>query len=123
MNDDIKCPYCGKEQEICHDDGYGMEEDRMHEQECRGCEKTFGYKTSIVLYYDAHAIPCMDADNKGDKSRHSWKLTKTFPKEFSQMECAVCEKRRPMTEEERISNKIGTVEEYFKYLDSQRQKG
>jgi hypothetical protein len=26
MNEDVKCPYCGKYQEIDHDDGYGCED-------------------------------------------------------------------------------------------------
>ena len=38
---DVYCPYCGAEQEINHDDGYGYEEDRRYQQQCGECEKTF----------------------------------------------------------------------------------
>jgi hypothetical protein len=31
---DVKCPYCGTEQEINHDDGYGYDEGKYYEQEC-----------------------------------------------------------------------------------------
>jgi len=31
---DVTCPYCRDEQEINHDDGYGYEEDKEHEQDC-----------------------------------------------------------------------------------------
>jgi len=34
MIETVNCPYCGAEQEICHDDGYGYEEDVLHQQEC-----------------------------------------------------------------------------------------
>jgi hypothetical protein len=30
MND-IECPYCDAENEVCHDDGYGYEEGKAHE--------------------------------------------------------------------------------------------
>jgi glutaredoxin len=31
---DIECPYCEKQQEIDHDDGYGYDEDQAHKQTC-----------------------------------------------------------------------------------------
>lgn len=57
---DVKCPYCGEDQEICHDDGYGYEEGQIHQQECGDCRKTFGFRTSIHYYYEAHQAPCMN---------------------------------------------------------------
>ena len=27
---DIECPYCGKGQDVCHDDGFGNAEDVAH---------------------------------------------------------------------------------------------
>lgn len=117
MSNDIQCPYCGKEQEICHDDGYGYEEDRMWEQDCRSCGKTFGFKTTIMFSYKAYATPCKETN------KHVWKRTKTFPKEFSRMFCTVCEEERPMTAEEREAEGIGTPKDYFEQLDRERQKG
>ena len=58
---DVKCPYCGDEQEINHDDGYGFDEDRRHEQDCVSCDKTFAFTTSIEYYYTAY---CQDGDHE-----------------------------------------------------------
>jgi hypothetical protein len=63
MHTDIDCPYCGKGQEICHDDGcYGIEEDRMHEQKCIHCERMFGFTTQHSLSYRAYCY----------NSEHDW---------------------------------------------------
>jgi len=59
MND-VECPYCGAGQDICHDDGYGYEEDKTHQQECTQCEKTFTYQTSISFYYSAKKADCLN---------------------------------------------------------------
>ena len=56
--DDVECPYCEKMQEINHDDGYGYEEDRAHEQDCEFCGKTFVYNTCIYFTYSAFKAPC-----------------------------------------------------------------
>lgn len=31
---DMQCPYCGADQEVCHDDGAGYSEDTRHEHTC-----------------------------------------------------------------------------------------
>lgn len=49
---DVICPYCRREQEICHDDGYGFEEDGEFEQECSFCDGTFKFTTSISYNYN-----------------------------------------------------------------------
>ena len=40
MND-IDCPYCDAELDICHDDGFGYAEGVKHQMECDKCNKTF----------------------------------------------------------------------------------
>ena len=55
---DVKCPYCGAEQDICHDDGYGYEEGKTYEQECVSCEKIFAYTTEVSFYYSVTKAPC-----------------------------------------------------------------
>lgn len=60
----VKCPYCNKSQKINHDDGYGYEEDRIHQQECDSCDKTFIYTTSIVFYYDVDVSSLSDSQLK-----------------------------------------------------------
>lgn len=49
---DIKCPVCGIENEICHDDGNGYEEDIEHTQSCENCSKEFKFFTSITYCYE-----------------------------------------------------------------------
>lgn len=57
---DVKCPHCGEEQEICHDDGAGYEEDVNHEQHCRDCNKPFIFTTSVSYSYDVY---CKDVEH------------------------------------------------------------
>lgn len=49
---DITCPYCNRQQEVNHDDGYGYNEDELHSQNCFGCGEVFNYYTSATFYYD-----------------------------------------------------------------------
>lgn len=97
---DIKCPYCKKDLDIDHDDGYGYEEDIKYQQECEYCKKQFIFETSIVYYYDAMKADCL---NDGD---HNYKITTTWPKEFSKMQCTMCGDIRDLTDDERIKYKI-----------------
>jgi len=57
---DVNCPYCGSEEEICHDDGYGYEEDKAHEQQCSNCEKNIVFYTSISFSYEAEKADCLN---------------------------------------------------------------
>ena len=108
---DTNCPYCNAETEIDHDDGYGYEEDGKHEQECGECEKTFTFTISILYCYETEQADCL---NGGE---HKFEKTATFPKEFSQMRCTMCDKEREMTEEERLSFGIGTKQDYIDNLN------
>ena len=58
--DDVECPYCGAGQDICHDDGYGYEEDMLHEQQCPECEKYFTFTTTIIFYYTSQKADCLN---------------------------------------------------------------
>ncbi|MDH3981307.1 MAG: hypothetical protein OES84_00225 [Kiritimatiellaceae bacterium] len=91
---DIECPYCGAEQEINHDDGYGYEEDILHNQECVSCEKIFTFYTSVSFSYKAYTADCL---NDG---KHSFKRTNTYPIKYTTMKCSMCEEEREPTEEE-----------------------
>ena len=91
---DVKCPYCETEQEICHDDGYGYEQEEAHQQECGECEKNFVYYTSISFYYNAEKADCLNG------SDHKFKAMSTYPKEYTKMICVDCEERREPTESE-----------------------
>lgn len=57
---DVECPHCGEEQEINHDDGYGYEEMKTHQQECAACEKTFTFTTQTRHSYDTGKADCLN---------------------------------------------------------------
>ena len=76
---DINCPYCGFDQEINHDDGYGYNEDESFEQECVSCDKTFKFTVHISFLYSAY---CQPEDHKMEPCGDRW------PKLW---ECTVCE--------------------------------
>jgi len=57
---DVKCPYCGTDQEIDHDDGYGYDESVIHEQNCIGCSHWFKFQTSISYDYE---VFCEEGDH------------------------------------------------------------
>lgn len=91
---DLECPYCEKELEVCHDDGFGYAEGVKHQMECDGCGKHFVFETSISFYYEPEKADCLNDGN------HDWKPSRTYPKEFTQMECFMCgETRKPNDEE------------------------
>jgi hypothetical protein len=94
MWDDIDCPYCGAGQKINHDDGYGYEEDRVHQQECPKCEKEFVFNTSISFSYTGYKADCLNG------SEHIYEATHTYPVKCSRMRCTMCECERNPTEEE-----------------------
>lgn len=57
---DIECPYCGFEQDVCHDDGFGFREDTAHEVECHKCEKNYVFYTSISYDYSTSKADCLN---------------------------------------------------------------
>lgn len=87
MSKEVSCPYCGLETDICHDDGYGYEEDRVHQQEC-SCGKTFAYTTSISFYHDAFKAPCMNGEE------HDWQDVHGYPVGYqsNRKRCSICGK-------------------------------
>ncbi len=109
MND-LNCPYCDAELNICHDDGFGYEEGVNHQMECGECEKSFVFQTSILFYYEAEKADCL---NDG---KHNWKIDSNYPQFFAKMECSTCGDKRELTEEERIEFNILTYEEYCKEI-------
>lgn len=58
---DVRCPYCNHDQEINHDDGYGYDEDREHEQSCVKCSQEFKFTTAISWDYQ---VMCQAEDHK-----------------------------------------------------------
>ena len=64
---DVDCPYCGKEQEICYDDGHGREEEKLYEQECADCGKNFIFYTEIIFVHEPRQADCLNG------AEHSYK--------------------------------------------------
>ncbi len=94
MLNDMECPYCEAEQEVCHDDGEGYSEDVAHEHECTECGKTFVFYTEISFDYTPQKADCL---NDGE---HEFKATHTSPVKYSRMRCTMCEEERQPTAEE-----------------------
>tara|TARA_R110002020_G_scaffold472424_1_gene700418 strand:+ start:13673 stop:13963 length:291 start_codon:yes stop_codon:yes gene_type:complete len=95
MNYDIQCPYCGKEQDVCHDDGAGYEEDKAHEMECCGCEKTFTFQTHISYDYYPSKADCM---NGAPHDFGGWSFVFSLnDKNFEDRHCKDCEKTERRT--------------------------
>jgi len=105
MRNDMECPYCGAEQEVCHDDGQGYAEGERHEHTCSKCEKTFVFETHISFDYTPSKADCL---NGGE---HSLKMSRTFPRRYSKMRCQDCSYERNPTDEEFAAHGIELTEE------------
>ena len=93
MND-LTCPYCGADNEVCHDDGFGYAENVRHETECHACGKNFVFTTSIVLYYTAAKADCLNGD------KHELCLSNTYPVQYSRWVCRCCDYERRLSADE-----------------------
>jgi predicted RNA-binding Zn-ribbon protein involved in translation (DUF1610 family) len=113
---DVKCPYCGEEQDINHEDGYGYSEGETFHQECKSCGKSFAYETQRIFHYDVRKADCLN------KHRHKWHLTTTIPKCATRMMCPDCGEYRELTKKERKKYNIPTYEEYFDELDRRNKQ-
>lgn len=91
---DVDCPYCGEPQEINHDDGYGYDEDTIHQQLCCGCDKNFTFQTSTHFNYEVAEADCLNG------SDHTYQQTFTYPVEYTKMECSTCGDMRNLTDTE-----------------------
>lgn len=116
MND-LECPYCDEGLEVCHDDGDGdgYSEDEKHQMNCPYCEKDFVFTTSISYYYEPEKADCLNT------GKHDFKLTTTFPKEFSKMRCSMCDEEKELTDKERGQFDIGTKDSYFEKLNQKNK--
>lgn len=85
MGHDLECPYCGFEQSVCHDDGFGYDEDRRHEMECSECEKTFVFEVSISFHYYPKMADCLNG------SAHELKDTSGTDGKIFMTRCQVCD--------------------------------
>ena len=91
---DVKCPYCGLDNEICHDDGFGYEEGVVHEQQCYECEKYYIFYTSIIFHYKSYKADCLNG------SEHRFKASITVPVRYTKMICQDCDLSRKPNDQE-----------------------
>jgi len=90
---DLDCPYCGVGQYVCHDDGQGYEEGRLHEQQCDNCDKVFTFETSISFYYEPYKADCLNgAEHNWQKPKQMW-FDEQKQKALWSRKCSDCEKR------------------------------
>ena len=80
----VECPYCQKEQEINHNDGYGYEEGVEHEQTCISCNKKFKFSTEMSFDY---SVSCQENDHQMEPFGNRW------PDMFRCENCDFYEKR------------------------------
>jgi transcription elongation factor Elf1 len=91
---DFKCPYCGADHEVCHDDGFGYDEDKAHEDTCRACGKNFVFYTSISFDYRPKKADCLNGEP------HVLETSISHPRKYSRMRCRNCDHYRLATAEE-----------------------
>lgn len=91
---DMECPYCGADQEVCHDDGAGYSEGVKHEHTCSRCEKTFVFETMHVLYFEPQKADCLNG------APHDLRMSLTYPVRYSKMRCTHCDFERDPTPDE-----------------------
>ena len=87
------CPYCGTEIEISHDDGFGYEEDELHQYQCHECEKYFVFTTCISISHDLIKADCLNDED------HDYQETRTYPRIFTKLRCKTCGDEKPITSE------------------------
>jgi transposase-like protein len=97
---DMQCPYCGADQEVCHDDGHGYSEDQRHEHECSECEKSFVFTTRISFDYTPTKADCLNG------APHELELSKTWPRNLTTWRCKVCDFTRKLTADEKLAHGI-----------------
>lgn len=83
----VDCPYCDSEQDVSNDDGFGYEEDRVYEFECRDCSKYFVFTTSFTINHDAEQAPCLNGEPHNFRQRHG------APVEYfvGRFQCSYCD--------------------------------
>lgn len=93
---DIECPYCGHEQDVCHDDGAGYAEDEIHQMECESCEKSFVFTTMTSFDYFPKKADCLNGAD------HEYRRTNTVPRYAAELECKHCGDRKPIPDREEL---------------------
>lgn len=84
---DVRCPYCKAEIELCHDDGFGVEEDKLYQEDCEICNKRFVYRTYITLNCFTQKADCLN------DAEHDYQIT--HPLVSTRLLCTMCGEEKP----------------------------
>lgn len=96
MNE-ITCPYCDYDFNLCHDDGAYYREDEEEQCECPECEKTFIVRSSCSWHHEGFKADCL---NGGE---HKWEKMTGYPKEYfvEMFRCSECNEQKCFDEAKR----------------------
>ena len=97
---DLECPYCEAELEVCHDDGFGYDEDEVHEMQCSECDKNFVFNTHISYNYFSEKADCLNGSpHRFNEWRRLW--LNQYDEEVQYRRCKDCdeEERRTIKKE------------------------
>ena len=111
----ITCPYCGGKTDYRQHD-IDFSDGAINIIECPHCDKQFRADTIVMIDFNVSTCDCQ---NDG---KHDWRLTTTFPKALSRMECPICGEQRELTDEERKQYNIPTLQEYLDSLKAESKK-
>jgi len=81
----LECPYCFR---LLPDPESSPEQDEETEGECCHCGKRFLFTTEYYPTYHEKKADCLNGEP------HKYEMTRTFPKEFRELKCYVCGKRK-----------------------------
>ena len=85
----VRCPYCGKEQDVGDNVDCERIENDIFNAICEKCENEFVF--SVQVTYD---IVARKADCLNGAAAHKYEQTHTYPLFCISMRCTVCEKSR-----------------------------
>ena len=83
---DLECPYCEAACEVCHDDGFGYAEDKLHQMKCPECEKVFTFTTHISYSYWPEKADCLNG------SPHEFSEWRGLWDDMEERQCSSCGK-------------------------------
>ena len=90
---DLNCPYCGHDQDVNHDDGFGYDEGKKHEMQCYECDKHFIFETEIYFDYVPEKAECLN----GGKHDIVEKVRETSFETITHIHCTTCDGMKKTT--------------------------
>lgn len=93
MND-ITCPYCYHQFDLCHDDGAFYDEDELEKEKCPECDKQFLVQSYMSWSHEAVTADCLnDGEHQWEKECSKF-LIEEHPYLAAREECTECGEKR-----------------------------